>query len=91
MTTPKTVTFVGLGVMGFPMAGHLSRAGYTVRVYNRTRARADDWCATYDGTAFDTEWRGNASATHITLRSPMSPNRSMCRRATEMPRHDLTG
>ncbi|MBK81956.1 MAG: oxidoreductase [Gammaproteobacteria bacterium] len=54
MTTPKTVTFVGLGVMGFPMAGHLSRAGYTVRVYNRTRARADDWCATYDGTAFDT-------------------------------------
>jgi len=54
MSAPKTVAFIGLGVMGYPMAGHLSRAGYTVRVYNRTRSRADDWCATYAGAAFDT-------------------------------------
>lgn len=54
MSTPQTVAFIGLGVMGFPMAGHLSRAGYSTRVYNRTRSRADDWCATYDGTACET-------------------------------------
>jgi 3-hydroxyisobutyrate dehydrogenase-like beta-hydroxyacid dehydrogenase len=54
MSTPQTVAFIGLGVMGYPMAGHLSRAGYTTRVYNRTRSRADAWCGTNDGTAFDT-------------------------------------
>jgi 3-hydroxyisobutyrate dehydrogenase-like beta-hydroxyacid dehydrogenase len=49
MTTTK-VCFIGLGVMGYPMAGHLSRQGYTVRVFNRTAARADDWRTSYDGT-----------------------------------------
>ncbi len=37
------VAFVGLGVMGYPMAGHLVRAGHDVTVWNRTRARADAW------------------------------------------------
>jgi 3-hydroxyisobutyrate dehydrogenase-like beta-hydroxyacid dehydrogenase len=46
--------FVGLGVMGFPMAGHLQRAGHAVTVYNRTRARADAWVAEYGGTAAET-------------------------------------
>jgi len=54
MSTPQTVAFIGLGVMGCPMAGHLSRAGYVTRVYNRTRSRADDWCGTYEGAAFET-------------------------------------
>ncbi|MFU8816276.1 MAG: NAD(P)-dependent oxidoreductase [Pseudomonadales bacterium] len=49
-----TLAFVGLGVMGYPMAGHLSRAGYQVRVYNRTPARADAWCAAHGGAAFGT-------------------------------------
>jgi len=35
--------FVGLGVMGYPMAGHLARDGFPVSVYNRTRSRADAW------------------------------------------------
>lgn len=45
----KKVAFVGLGVMGFPMAGHLANAGHSVTVYNRTTARAQDWMETYAG------------------------------------------
>jgi 3-hydroxyisobutyrate dehydrogenase-like beta-hydroxyacid dehydrogenase len=41
------VAFIGLGVMGFPMAGHLVRAGYSVNVYNRTSAKAELWCVEY--------------------------------------------
>ncbi|WP_018147337.1 NAD(P)-dependent oxidoreductase [Henriciella marina] len=43
--------FLGLGVMGFPMAGHLVAKGYEVSVWNRTSSKADDWAAKYDGTA----------------------------------------
>ena len=38
--TPQRVAFIGLGVMGGPMAGHLKAAGHTVTVYNRTTAKA---------------------------------------------------
>ena len=43
--TPLRVAFLGLGVMGFPMAGHLLRAGHTVTVYNRSAAKAQAWQA----------------------------------------------
>jgi 3-hydroxyisobutyrate dehydrogenase len=43
------VAFVGLGVMGFPMAGHWAEAGLDVAVYNRTRARAESWSKAYPG------------------------------------------
>ncbi|WP_022956566.1 NAD(P)-dependent oxidoreductase [Perlucidibaca piscinae] len=43
------VAFLGLGVMGYPMAGHLQRAGHRVQVWNRTRAKADAWCAQHGG------------------------------------------
>jgi 3-hydroxyisobutyrate dehydrogenase len=43
------VAFIGLGVMGFPMAGHLKKAGHDVTVYNRTAARAEKWVATHGG------------------------------------------
>ncbi|MEM9690781.1 MAG: NAD(P)-dependent oxidoreductase, partial [Pseudomonadota bacterium] len=43
------VAFIGLGVMGYPMAGHLSRAGHDVCVYNRTNAKADAWCSDFTG------------------------------------------
>jgi 3-hydroxyisobutyrate dehydrogenase len=46
-----TVAFIGLGVMGYPMAGHLANAGHTARVYNRTAAKAAQWCEDYSGTA----------------------------------------
>jgi len=43
------LAFLGLGVMGFPMAGHLARAGHQVTVYNRTPAKAAKWVATHGG------------------------------------------
>jgi 3-hydroxyisobutyrate dehydrogenase len=45
------VAFLGLGVMGYPMAGHLQAAGHDVTVYNRTAAKADDWVAEHGGSA----------------------------------------
>jgi 3-hydroxyisobutyrate dehydrogenase-like beta-hydroxyacid dehydrogenase len=45
----EKVAFLGLGVMGFPMAGHLAAAGYEVTVYNRTASRADAWVAKHGG------------------------------------------
>lgn len=44
------VAFLGLGVMGYPMAGHLSRQGYEVCVFNRTTAKAERWVQDYQGT-----------------------------------------
>ncbi|MEO3693624.1 NAD(P)-dependent oxidoreductase [Roseateles paludis] len=49
--TPAHVAFLGLGVMGHPMAGHLQRAGHAVTVYNRTHAKAEAWVAEYGGRA----------------------------------------
>ena len=43
--------FVGLGVMGFPMAGHLARAGHEVSVFNRSPAKAQAWVSEYGGRA----------------------------------------
>ena len=54
MTDSQDVAFVGLGIMGYPMAGHLARAGHRVCVYNRTAARADAWLQDYDGRAAPT-------------------------------------
>ena len=39
------VAFIGLGVMGYPMAGHLAAKGHAVTVYNRTASRAEAWVA----------------------------------------------
>src|SRR3546814_11871786 len=46
--------FIGLGVMGFPMAAHLRQAGHEVCVYNRTSARADEWVTCHGGRRADT-------------------------------------
>jgi len=51
---PSDVAFIGLGVMGYPMAGHLARAGHRVTVYNRTPAKAAQWCAEVGGSAAST-------------------------------------
>lgn len=45
----RRVAFLGLGVMGYPMAGHLARAGHAVTVYNRTASKSVAWCAEYVG------------------------------------------
>ena len=43
------VAFIGLGVMGYPMAGHVKKSGKDVCVYNRTAAKAEQWCKEYGG------------------------------------------
>ena len=48
---PQKVAFLGLGVMGFPMAGHLARAGHQVTVYNRSAPKAQAWVAEFGGSA----------------------------------------
>lgn len=47
----RRIAFIGLGVMGYPMAGHLARAGYAVTVFNRTAARAQRWVGEHGGQA----------------------------------------
>lgn len=47
--TPSRVAFLGLGVMGYPMAGHLALAGHQVTVYNRTASKSAAWCAEFAG------------------------------------------
>ena len=49
--TGRTAAFIGLGVMGFPMAGHLARSGADVAVYNRTLLRAEQWLDDYQGVS----------------------------------------
>jgi len=62
-TTPsRHVAFLGLGVMGFPMAGHLARAGHHVTVYNRTSAKAQAWVTEFGGTAAATPREAAAGA-----------------------------
>src|SRR3546814_6151659 len=45
------ISFIGTGVMGGPMAGHLVKAGHALTVYNRTRAKADAWTRQHGGIA----------------------------------------
>jgi 3-hydroxyisobutyrate dehydrogenase-like beta-hydroxyacid dehydrogenase len=51
---PSRVAFIGLGAMGYPMAGHLTTRGHTVSVFNRTAAKAQAWVDKYGGTAAKT-------------------------------------
>lgn len=54
MAAIERISFLGLGVMGFPMAGHLQQAGFDVCVYNRTEIKAAQWVDTYGGRRADT-------------------------------------
>ena len=59
---PDDVAFIGLGVMGYPMAGHLAAAGHRVTVFNRTTSVAQRWVAEYAGELADTPARAAAGA-----------------------------
>ncbi len=61
-TPIERVAFIGLGVMGGPMAGHLARAGYDVTVYNRSADKARAWCDIYGGAAADSPAAAAAGA-----------------------------
>ena len=59
------VAFVGLGVMGYPMAGYLAKAGHEVTVYNRTTAKADKWRAEFGGATAATSGEAAANAEFV--------------------------
>ncbi|HYF57403.1 MAG TPA: NAD(P)-dependent oxidoreductase [Burkholderiaceae bacterium] len=59
---PQRVAFLGLGVMGYPMAGHLARAGHQVTVYNRSSAKAQAWVAEHGGRSAPTPREASADA-----------------------------
>ena len=48
------VSFIGLGVMGYPMAGYISKAGHNVTVYNRTKSKSEKWIKEYKGNLAET-------------------------------------
>ena len=48
------VAFIGLGVMGYPMAGYISKGGHNVTVFNRTKSKAEKWIKEYKGKIADT-------------------------------------
>ena len=48
------VAFIGLGVMGYPMAGYISKAGHNVTVFNRTKSKAEKWIGEYKGKMANT-------------------------------------
>lgn len=58
---PTSVAFLGLGVMGYPMAGHLAQAGHQVTVYNRSASKASAWNAEFAGTASSLGAHGQAA------------------------------
>ena len=59
------VAFIGLGVMGYPMAGYISKAGHNVTVYNRTSSKADKWIKEYKGSKADTPAKATEGADYI--------------------------
>jgi 3-hydroxyisobutyrate dehydrogenase-like beta-hydroxyacid dehydrogenase len=59
---PRRLAFIGLGVMGYPMAGHLSRAGHRVTVFNRTAAKAEVWAREFGGKSAPTPREAAAGA-----------------------------
>jgi 3-hydroxyisobutyrate dehydrogenase len=61
------LAFLGLGVMGFPMAGHLASAGHTVIVYNRTSAKAAQWVEKYGGSSAPTPAAAAADASLVMM------------------------
>ena len=80
----KKLAFLGLGVMGYPMAGHLARAGHDVTVYNRTGAKAEQWVAQHGGrrarTPEDAARRrgsGDDVRRQRRRRPPVSPGRAL--------------
>jgi len=59
------VAFIGLGVMGYPMAGYISKAGHNVTVFNRTKSKAEKWIKEYKGKMADTPAEAAKDAEYI--------------------------
>ncbi len=59
------VAFIGLGVMGYPMAGYISKAGHNVTVFNRTKSKAEKWISEYEGKIAETPSEAAKDAEYI--------------------------
>ena len=59
------VAFIGLGVMGYPMAGYISKAGHNVTVFNRTKSKAEKWVSEYKGKLAETPAKAAKDAEYI--------------------------
>ena len=59
------VSFIGLGVMGYPMAGYISKAGHNVTVFNRTRSKAEKWISEYKGKIAETPAEAAKDAEYV--------------------------
>ena len=59
------VAFIGLGVMGYPMAGYISKAGHNVTVFNRTKSKAEKWIDEYNGKNAETPGEAGKDAEYI--------------------------
>ena len=59
------VAFIGLGVMGYPMAGYISKAGHNVTVFNRTKSKAEKWIGEYNGKMAETPAEAAKEAEYI--------------------------
>ena len=59
------VTFIGLGVMGYPMAGYISKGGHNVTVFNRTKSKAEKWVSEYNGKLAETPAEAAKDAEYI--------------------------
>ena len=59
------VAFIGLGVMGYPMAGYISKAGHNVTVFNRTKSKAEKWISEYKGKMGETPAEAAKDAEYI--------------------------
>ncbi len=61
----SNVSFIGLGVMGYPMAGYISKAGNNVTVFNRTKSKAEKWISEYEGKIAETPAEAAKDADYI--------------------------
>ena len=64
---PSRVAFIGLGTIGFPMAGHLKAAGHEVTVFNRTKAKAERWAELFHGSIAETPREAAEHASFVFL------------------------
>ena len=59
------VAFIGLGVMGYPMAGYISKGGHNVTVFNRTKSKAEKWISEYKGKLAETPAEAAKDAEYV--------------------------
>ena len=64
---PNRVGFIGLGTMGYPMAGHLAQSGHSVTVFNRTAERAKEWQSIYGGQIADSPAKAAVNADAVII------------------------